>query len=266
MRAKAHVGNALRAIAKPLGYSIVGGSRGWIPVLVDPLLKPAGVQMVPSDKVGRTYIDCKPTLAKAREAGVTVPEYVARLWNETGVIEAFTEYLRGIVPIEDCSSILEIGAGTGRFLDPIKRLARPQRYTVYETSLDWTEYLVETYGVTGEPANGVALERTPDASQKLVHAHQVFVYLPVITSFGYFHEMCRVCAPDGYVVFDCYLDVHTDLATIEAWRKSVSNYQMILPRSAIVDLFRSHGFELLASDYRMKAYVGHTSYLIFRKP
>jgi SAM-dependent methyltransferase len=265
MTTKARIGAILRAIAKPFGYSIVGGSQGWIPLCFDPFLKLAGVRLMPTHQVGRTYIDCKTTVAKAHQSGLTVSGYVAKLWNEEGVIEEFVRYLACIIPITQCARILEIGAGTGRFLEPILKLARATSYDVYETNLDWADYLARSYNVTAHSADGRTLIDTPDASQDLVHAHQVFVYLPVSTSFGYFHEMSRVCAEGGFVVFDAYLDDRQDLAAVEAWRQSPANYQVILPRKTIIELFLNRGLKLVGDGYQMKAYVGRTEYLVFRK-
>ena len=62
------------------------------------------------------------------------------------------------------------------------------------------------YPVDIKTANGTDLSQTPDNSCDLVHAHYVFTYLSVITTFGYFGEMCRVLKPGGFAFFDLFLD------------------------------------------------------------
>jgi SAM-dependent methyltransferase len=266
MGLKATIGKAIRTRADTFGYQVKGGTGGWMPLCVNPLLKFAGVELAPKNIGGGAYISCRSTITSAHRAGLTVPAYVAQIWEELGVVEQFVQYLRDLIPLSQCSKILEIGAGTGRFLEPISRLASPASYEVYETNSDWADYLVRTYNVTAHKADGRSLVQTPDASQNLVHAHCVFVYLPISVAFGYFHEMCRVCAPGGFIVFDCFLSDRQTLSSIERWRKNHDEWQMILPREPIIALFTQSGFETVAADYEMKTFrSGYSQYLIFRR-
>jgi len=266
MGLKHTIGRAVRVRADTFGYQVKGGTAGWMPLCVNPILKFAGVELAPKEIVTGGYIGCKTTIAKAREAGLTVPAYVAQIWHEEGVVERFVQYLRGLIPLSQCSTMLEIGPGTGRFLEPISKLASPASYEIYETNSDWADYLVRTYGVDAHKADGRCLAQTPDATQHLVHAHCVFVYLSISIAFGYFHEMCRVCAPGGFVVFDSFLSDRQDLASIEKWRQNQDAWQIILPREPIIALFTQNGFETVADDYQMKTFrSGYSQYLIFRK-
>jgi SAM-dependent methyltransferase len=223
-----------------------------------------GYQILPK---GIWYMDCKTTVDSARQVGLSVPNYVAQLWDEQGVVEDFVKYISALIPLSKCSRILEIGTGTGRFLEPIARVANPASYDVYETSPDWSAYIARTYPFTTmNKADGSSLRGTPDASQDLVHAHCVFVYLPVSTSFGYFLEMARVCAPGGFVVFDCFLADRQTLELIEICRANGIKWQIILPREAICDLFSRQGFEMVDSNYQIKTFLtGHSHYLVFQK-
>lgn len=263
-RVKSRIAKTIRGVAKPFGYAIVGGGLTWPQLIFNPILRPAGVQLLPATQVGRTYLDCHTTLRKAAEANLSVPDYVARLWEEEGVVEAFVAYLATHVDLPRCRRILEIGAGTGRFLEPIKVAARPDSYEVYETNADWSDYLRTTYDVVAHAADGSTLRYTEDGSQDLVHSHQVFVYLPVRVCLDYLHEMCRVLGSDGYVVFDAYLAEDQSLDDLETWRRHQANYQTMLPRHAILALMNSYGMELIA-EYRMRAFVGHTQYLVFAR-
>src|SRR5262245_48650409 len=126
MRLKATIGKAIRMQADMFGYRVKGGTAGWMPLCVNPLLKFAGVELAPKNSAGSTYIGFSSTVASAQRAGLTVPAYVAQIWEEQGVVEQFVQYLRNLVPLSNCSKILEIGAGTGRFLEPIYMLANPE--------------------------------------------------------------------------------------------------------------------------------------------
>lgn len=256
---------ATRAAARRGGYAIIGGGPRWPQLLLNPLLRPVGVQLVPENQIGRSYLDAEATIAKARAEGLSIPQYVARLWDEHGVVEGFIEHLRAVIPLPELKRICEIGAGTGRFLEPIADIAKSERYEVYETNAGWSEYLKRTHEVVAHAADGATLSATPDGSQDLVHAHYVFAYLPVRVCFAYFLEMCRVCACGGYVVFDGYMDEDQDLSAMESWMAHVANYQIILPKRAILSLFAREGFDLVDQGYGMKAFVGKTRYLMFRK-
>jgi hypothetical protein len=78
--------------------------------------------------------------------------------------------------------------------------------------------------------------------------------------------MSRVCAPGGFVVFDCFVSDRQDLSSIEKWRENQDTWQIILPRAPIIELFTQNGFEIVADDYQMKTFrSGYSQYLIFRK-
>jgi ubiquinone/menaquinone biosynthesis C-methylase UbiE len=210
------------------------------------------------------YIDAATTRAAAKARGQSVPDYVADLWGERGLVEKVTTFLFEQAQLPNHPVILEIGPGTGRFLDPIQRHYSPSHYEVYETNRGWAEYLGAAYPVEIKTANGRDLSQTPDNSCDVVHAHGVFTYLPVTTTFGYFGETCRVLKPGGFAFFDAILDDQCTVHNIEVWRSAYETYQRILPRSAVVQFFAERGCRQLPREITVKPDRGER-YIIFQK-
>ena len=184
-------------MVKPFGCTIHGSRQGWFALGLNPLLKLAGVQLGPRKSEGLAYLECESTVASATQAGLSVPQYVAGLWNERGVVELFVEYLSNLIPIASCSRILEIGAGTGRFAEQvIAKASSLTVYSVYEPDPDWSEYLARTYGVEILQSDGKSLGNTSSSSQDLIMAHNVFVYLPMFIAFSLLRgNVPGVCEP-----------------------------------------------------------------------
>jgi hypothetical protein len=233
--------------------------------LVRRALAHAGYVRSGSAPAASGYIDAASTIAGARAAGRSVSEHVEALWDQTGATDRVIENMRDLGCLSPCARACEIGPGTGRYLERVHAALRPQRYDIYETADDWASWLAATYSfIVRQPADGRSLSQTPDASCGLVHAHGVFVYLPVIVCFDYFAEMCRVCAPDGHVVFDFYAARDCDLALAERWLAAPDRYAVVLPDALIVDFFTSRGF-VLAGTFTNQYGQGLSRYLAFRR-
>lgn len=241
MTLKSAIGRPIRALAGSLGYQIL--------------------------PLANWSLDYKATVEGARRLGLSVPQYVAQLWEDEGTVEEFVNYLDARIPLSRCKRILEIGPGTGRFLEPVAELAKPVSYDIFEASVEWSAYLARTFPfATVHEIDGRSLAGIADGSQDLIHAHSVFVYLPVPASSGYFFEMARVCAPGGYIVFDCFLADRQTVETIETWRANGVGWQVLLPLKVICDLFEREGIELIDSEHRKKTHLsGFSDYLIFQK-
>jgi SAM-dependent methyltransferase len=227
-------------------------------------LRPTGYHIV-RRSAGLGYIDAAATIAAAKKQQISVPQYVARLWNEEGWVEKVTQFILNTASFPPSPVIVEIGPGTGRFLEQIYSLLKPSRYEIYETNEGWARYLAATYPVERLPASGKDLSDTPDGSCDLVHAHFVFAYLPVVAAFRYFSEMCRILKPGGYAIFDAYLDDQCNLSTIEEWCRHSDVFQVVLPRQPVIEFFSKHGCQKLPSELDMKVFRGKSRYLIFRK-
>lgn len=210
------------------------------------------------------YISAAKTVSAAKQQGLSVSDYVEKIWDQQGATDLVIQYMREAGSLVPCERVCEIGAGTGRYLERVQKQVQPSQYDSYEVADDWAAWLAETYQVTSQPTDGHTLKPTPDASCGLVHAHGVFVYLPFLHSFEYFLEMCRVCAPRGFVVFDFYAVQDFDLKMIKHWLCFVDRYPAVLPQNTILELFSENHFQL-KGEFSNKHGHGFSHYLVFQK-
>jgi SAM-dependent methyltransferase len=194
-----------------------------------------GYKAVPK---GLFYISARDVVKKARKTNLGVCEYLEEnnLWGvgkrRDLIINALQQYLP-----PKLTSVLEIGAGTGMYLERIVELYSPTNYEVYETSLDWVGYLKQTYsggGLRCHNADGSSLRGTTSASVDAVFCHGVFVYLPLIVTFGYWEEIVRVAKPDGWIIFDCYLTQNFGFDIVKQWQRDP--YHPVWPVAISEDL------------------------------
>lgn len=151
------------------------------------------------------YIDCRKTVRAANDAGLSVCEYVEKLWDQQGQTNDTISRIMECLPAAGFKTVCEIGPGTGRYLELILRdhlTASPANYEFYETALDWADWLPQEYHVTRRDADGRRLSQTKDRSIDFVHAHGVFVYTSLLTTCSYIQEMGRVAKPGGSIAFD----------------------------------------------------------------
>jgi SAM-dependent methyltransferase len=225
-----------------------------------------GYQITKLPRSKGSYIDAKVTIEAASASRQTIREYVETLWNQEGQTAKVIEQMNDAGCLLPCNRVLEIGAGTGRYLELILPKVHPQQYEVYELDQDWADYLAHQYApqVISQPTEGTNLRYTTNESCDLVHAHGVFVYLPVLSAFEYFYEMIRVCKKSGYIVFDCYSDVEFTVETIENWLKSIDRYPVVLPSQSILDFFRKNDCKF-CHQFLNKYGHGYSLYFVFQK-
>jgi SAM-dependent methyltransferase len=220
------------------------------------------------------FIPLEETLAAAARAGLSVGDYIDGVMNNIpGATAATIEGMARLrVFLEPIETVVEIGPGSGRYLEKTVAACSPQRYEIYETSDAWAAYLAKTFDVIRRPTDGKTLRATPDASADLVHAHKVFSTIPFLRTCAYWTEMARVARPGGYVVFDimsegCLDEDFLDLATLQRWFDSgIENgsYPTVMPRGLAVDYFESRRFKLVGSFFVAMG-PGKTEVLVFRK-
>jgi SAM-dependent methyltransferase len=223
--------------------------------------------------VGSGYIDAAHTAAAARAAGLSLCEYLEGRESDPrrrGRRDRIITRLESADVLRPCDRIVEIGAGTGMYLERVVACARPSHYEAYEADQGWAEHLRRTYGadvhcrVVVHPADGETLGYTPSASCGLVHAHGVLVYIPSLRSFSYLAEAARVLAPGGHLVFDALLDVDFGSEVVDAWLRGPWRFPVVLPERLVLERAGAHGLELV--DRFPELYGSSTSeYLIFRK-
>ena len=151
----------------------------------------------------KNFLPFDDTVTAARKAGLSIADYVDIKYNVEGATQKSVDRMAdcGVfsAPIQ---TVVEIGPGSGRYLDKILRRCDPSRYEIYETAKPWADYLKEQYGVIQQPADGRSLSATPDASADFVQAHKVFVTTTFLTTCAYWLEMLRVSRQDAHIVFD----------------------------------------------------------------
>jgi SAM-dependent methyltransferase len=205
--------------------------------------------------LGLDYINCKDTVRAAAKAGLSINDYLERgelsprkRGRRDRIIAEMDK--RGLLDVEG-GNILEIGAGTGRFLE--KTIARrPRSYEIYEIDKGWSRHIESAYGCFKDvnllvrEADGVSLKDTPTSSLDYVYAHGVFVYTPIIVTAGYLREMARVCNMGAKVVFDAYYDADWSFRTIRAWAHAGHLFPVVLPRNLLEAIFADLGFDIIA--------------------
>lgn len=226
------------------------------------LLNKLGIEVTRKRK--SAYIDAKNTIRNAKRLNKTICEYVEELWGIQGNTDMIIKRLEKIGVLKHCSDVLEIGPGTGRYLERILKIVKPDRYHIYEIDKDWRDWLSRTYGVISYPADGHSLSFTKDNQVGLVFAAGVFVYLNFLNSFEYFLEMIRVCKNGGYIVFDIDSDKEWDDKVIEIWLRTKERYPVILPEYRVVEFFEKRSCKLI-DRFNARHGCSYSTYLVFQK-
>jgi hypothetical protein len=165
------------------------------------------------------------------------------------------------------NAIVEIGPGSGRYLEKTVAHCEPKRYEIYETSAPWAAYLQKNYNVVMRPTDGRHLSSTSDQSVDLVQAHKVFSGIPSLPTFGYWKEMSRVCRVGGFVVFDILTEVCLEPSILHKWIGSAIDngaYPAAIPREAAINFFKSESFDLKGS-FLAPMGPGLTEVFVFQK-
>jgi SAM-dependent methyltransferase len=201
----------------------------------------------------------------AKNEGLSVCDYVEKLWDKQGDTQAVIDNMAKAGALTPgLSQVLEIGTGTGRYLEKVVRDFHPQQYSSYETDPGWAQWLEQAYPVHSLQADGQSLGQTPDRSVNLVHAHGVFVYLPLMVSYRYWKEIWRVTADQGYVVFDIISEECLDKNQVQRWLDSGHNYPCFLGKDYVVGVFAENGFQWCC-EFSNRYGEGTSLYLVFQR-
>jgi hypothetical protein len=237
------------------------------------VLAPAGLRLARLDDHGwddtANFIPFERTVADASAAQLSVGDYVDGVMNGVpGSSQATIDLMASAgVFSQGLDTIVEIGPGTGRYLEKTVKAAQPKRYEIYETAGPWRSYLISHYELVAQKTDGYSLAETPDASADLVHAHKVFSGVPFMVTCCYWHEMARVIRPGGWAVFDILTERCLEGDALTAWAKSgIRNgaYPAVVPRALAVQFLASRGFELKAS-HMVPMSPGTTELMLFRR-
>lgn len=243
-------------------------AKKQIKKLLDLLLTQMGFAIMQTGVTSSTlhgYISAAETVFGAEKEGLSVCDFVEKKWGQQGETQKVIDQmvLSGAIIITN-PNVLEIGTGTGRYLEKLLHISNPAKYESYETAKDWADWLKSKYPIISHEADGISFKQTPNYSIDLLHAHGVFVYLPFLVSYRYWKEIWRVVRLGGYVVFDIYSEDCLDESTVEKWLKSEQYYPCFLSKSYVISIFIKHGFSY-SNSFMNRHGEGLSEYLIFRK-
>ncbi|MCE0497077.1 MAG: class I SAM-dependent methyltransferase [Methylacidiphilales bacterium] len=220
---------------------------------------------------GFGYFSPENVVRKAHESNLSLCEYLEK--NNVGGVgkrrDLIINTLRQYLPPK-LQNVLEIGAGTGMYLEKIVENHSPTRYEVYETSWEWVKYLNQTYaGKTGLKcynADGSSLRQTASESVDAVFSHGVFVYLPVIKTFGYWEEITRVAKPGGWIIFDCFLTRYFNVDVLEQWQNDSYHWDfpVIISEELIEEFLMRYGLTCVGR-FNAPYHAAFSTYFILRK-
>ena len=247
--------------------SLAKGAVNWV-------IGPLGIEVVRKDHHDwsdtRNFIPIEDTLAGAKLLGLSVGDYIDTVLNNIPGATQFTidEMKRLGVFDGAVATVLEIGPGSGRYLEKTIAACSPGHYEIYETSKPWASFLVREYRVIQQPTDGRGLASTLDASCDLVHAHKVFSSIPFVPTVTYWGEMERVARRGAHIVFDIMTEACLDAETVGKWAASgIDNgaYPAAMPRSVAIEAFAANGCDLIGSFLVPMGEEGQTETFVFRK-
>lgn len=201
-----------------------------------------------SKRVAFNFINAKATVKAARRAGLPLNDYLESIEDtprKKGHRDRIIASMEQRNLLTRGQSILEIGTGTGRFLEKCLDY-KPLSYEVYETAGDWCFYLRRTYRGKGSPvvihnADGSSLSQTPNGSVDLVHAHAVFVHLSSMLFFQYLKEMARVLKRDGAIVLDIFQDSDWSADVVSVYVNKGTLFPVITNRALLESVLGDMG-------------------------
>jgi hypothetical protein len=216
-----------------------------------------------------TFIPFDETMAEVKKSGLPLGEYIDARQGIAGATRATIDEIKRLAVFQQAiHAVLEIGPGTGRYLEQTLRECSPERYEIYETATDWAKYLTNKYPVLPQPTNGTSLQATPTASIDLVQAHKVLSTVTFATTAGYWCEMDRVIKPGGYLVFDVMTEKCLPPTIVETWAQrgipSHSSYPAAMPSETVTGFFNARKFNLIGS-FLSPMPPGQTEIFVFRK-
>ncbi|WP_319421901.1 hypothetical protein [Pleurocapsa sp. FMAR1] len=94
----------------------------------------------------RDYIPFEETIAGAKEADLSVGDYIDAKHNKPGATQDTIDQMSALGVFEGkVDRICEIGPKSGRYLEKIVNICTLTYYEIYETASKWEKYLEQTY-------------------------------------------------------------------------------------------------------------------------
>ena len=214
----------------------------------------------------RNYVPLHKTMRAARKARMPLGDYIDSIHGVPGVTQRTIEKLKELNILQPgINHIVEIGPGSGRYLDRTLAACHPTVYEIYETATPWRKWLAKTYPVIAHIPDGHTLSQTPTGTADLVQAHKVFCVLPITSALHYVEEMARVARQNGWVVFDFLSEECLTPEQRDEWYHSGVNFGVsMIPERFVLEMCRQKGLVPVA-DFLIDLLPGKTHYHIFRK-
>lgn len=230
------------------------------------ILHPAGLELVKRGREFQDYIPFRKTLQDVEKSGLSLADYLDNTFNVPGTTQLTVDKMAELGAFNrKINRVCELGPGSGRYLEKVKAVCKPEYYEIYETSRPWREYLVEKHGAIAQPTDGASLSSTPSNSIDLVHTHKMLYGNSILTIFRYMMEMARVTRNGGVVVFDLVTAECINNELMAKWVNSgVDHAHSMTPRQTTIDYFASQGFQY-AGGFIVPMEPGVTEYFVFIK-
>ena len=216
----------------------------------------------------RDYIPFKKTIVGAKQANLSVGDYIDTKHNKSGATQDTIDKMTELgVFTGKIDRVCEIGPGSGRYLDKVLQLSQPSHYEIYETAQDWEKWLAQQYDLVLRPTDGKSLAHTPSESIDLIQAHKVFSGLPSLVVIRYFTEMARVTRQGGKIVFDIVTEACFDDRTLDSWFARDRGYQYypcLVPKQFTIDFLSQRNCQFLDSFF-VPMEPGKTECMVFVK-
>ena len=221
----------------------------------------------------RGFINAEQTIQAAKSQGLSICEYLENKEDhpfKKGRRDRIISKIESGSGLKNLTRVCEIGAGTGRYLEKVIKIANPSFYEVYETDEGWRRFLKKEYdGVNNckvicHKADGISLKNTASNSCELVHAHAVFVYIPFLITFDYIIECIRITKKGGHIVFDYFPSEEFSMDVINKWLASSHRFPVVFSRDSLIKFGQSQGLELLENFYEIYG-PDQDEYMIWRK-
>lgn len=255
------------------GHSTHSSFRALVRKSVNAVLAPMELEVKRRERHDwgdtKTFIPFEETIEAAKAHGLSVGDYIDTIsGNIPGTTQATIDGMERLgIFAGMIGSILEIGPGSGRYLEKTLAKCTPTRYEIYETAAPWRRYVQDNYPVIAQPTDGKSLKPTADASIDLFQAHKVFSGVNAAVTCAYWLEALRVLKPGGHLVFDVITENCFSETEINFWGASnftVSAYPALMPRETVVRFFNSHDFKLIGSFQVPLSKCGSTEVFVFR--
>lgn len=249
--------------------TLAGAAKKFVNAAISPL----GIKLVRNQhdwSDTRNFIPFAKTIDAAKQRGLAVGDYIDTVMNKTpGVTQRTVEEMARLgVFAGRVETVVEIGPGSGRYLERTQEHCSGCRYEVYETSPEWAKYVVEKYRVVWQPTDGKSLAATTSDSIDLAHAHKVFPGSHFLVTAKYWAEMLRVTRSGAHIVFDLITERCLDVGTLRNWIASnIENgaYPAVVPRTVAVSYFEAEGCDLIGTFIVPIGNIGQTEVFVFRK-